>query len=312
MGITVQSLTKVYDEQKAIDEISFSIGKGEIVGFLGPNGAGKTTTMKILTCFLPPTSGTATLDEFNIFDHPNEIRQRIGYLPEHNPLYLDMFVHEYLRFVGELYKLPGRELPRRIKEVIEMTGLGPEQHKQIGMLSKGYRQRVGLAQALIHDPGVLILDEPTSGLDPNQIIDIRNLIRETGKNKTIIFSTHILTEVESIADRVIIINKGKIIADEKTTVLRSGKNENVLFVEFEKSGFDFALIRAVQGVKDIVNQGPNQFQIVTEPETDVRRKVFEESVRQDNPIYQLIKSEKSLEDVFRKLTRLPGAPTPDA
>jgi ABC-2 type transport system ATP-binding protein len=303
MGITVQSLTKVYDDQKAIDDISFTINKGEIVGFLGPNGAGKTTTMKILTCFLPPTSGTATLDSYNIFDHPNEIRQRIGYLPEHNPLYLDMYVHEYLRFVGELYRIPRGEIKKRIEEVIEMTGLGPEQHKQIGMLSKGYRQRAGLAQALIHDPEVLILDEPTSGLDPNQIIDIRNLIREAGKNKTIIFSTHILTEVEAIADRVIIINKGKIIADEKTEILRVGQNENVLFLEFEKEGFDFSRIREVNGVKEVVSKGKNQYQVVTVREIDIRRTVFEESVKQDNPIFQLIKIEKSLEDVFRTMTQ---------
>ena len=244
--ITVKELTKTYGTQKAIDAIDFQIGAGEIVGFLGPNGAGKTTTMKIITCFMPPTSGTVEVDDLNIHDNSLDIRKRIGYLPEHNPLYLDMYVHEYLRFVGRLYHLGGGHLVKRIPEIIEMTGLGREQHKKIGMLSKGYRQRVGLSQALIHDPDILILDEPTTGLDPNQIVEIRSLIKEIGKSKTIIFSTHILPEVEAIADRVIIIDRGKIVADGPMEDVRGGKNqENVLRISFDKPGFATRSIAAL-------------------------------------------------------------------
>ena len=221
MLVTVSHLTKVYGAQRAIDDLSFAVKPGEILGFLGPNGAGKTTTMKIITCFMPPTEGTVSVGEYNIFDHPIEVRRHIGYLPEHNPLYPDMYVHEFLDFAARIHRIEAATRKKRIAKVIEMTGLGREQHKKIGMLSKGYRQRVGLSQALIHDPAVLILDEPTSGLDPNQLVDIRNLIREVGKIKTVIFSSHILSEVESIAGRVIIINRGKIVADELMETLRS-------------------------------------------------------------------------------------------
>ena len=298
--ISVQQLTKIYGTQKAIDSINFDIGAGEIVGFLGPNGAGKTTTMKIITCFMPPTAGTVQVDDLNIETDALAIRRRIGYLAEHNPLYLDMYVHEFLRFVGRLYKLSGAELNKRIPQVIEMTGLGREQHKKIGMLSKGYRQRVGLSQALIHDPDILILDEPTTGLDPNQIVEIRSLIKEIGKEKTIIFSTHILPEVEAIADRVIIINHGVIAADESISTLRGGGGkENVLRIGFDKPGAQLdALVQAHAGVTLRQEDADGLEFVLHSPENiDLRREIFEMSLAQENPIRLLQQSEKNLEDI---------------
>jgi ABC-2 type transport system ATP-binding protein len=303
--ITVKELTKVYGSQKAIDSIDFQIGAGEIVGFLGPNGAGKTTTMKIITCFMPPSSGTVEVDQLNIHEHSLEIRKRIGYLPEHNPLYLDMYVHEYLKFVGRLYHLSGSDLARRIPQVIDMTGLGREQHKKIGMLSKGYRQRVGLSQALIHDPDILILDEPTTGLDPNQIVEIRSLIKEIGKSKTIIFSTHILPEVEAIANRVIIINRGKIVADETLTELRHGSaQENVLHIAFDKPGFVAESVKALNEGVRVRQEGVSgtEFTFYSPADIDLRRVIMEQSIAQSNPIAALQKKEKNLEEVFRSLT----------
>ena len=310
MGISVQNLTKIYSGQRAIDDISFDIPTGQIVGFLGPNGAGKTTTMKIITCFMPPTSGTVTLDGLNIFDHSLEIRRKIGYLPEHNPLYLDMYVLEYLRFTARLYHMSGRKLKTRMEEMIEMTGLTRERNKKIRTLSKGYRQRVGLAQALIHDPEVLILDEPTSGLDPNQIIEIRELIRNIGQEKTVIFSTHILPEVEAIADRVIIINQGKIITDETTSTLSFGtKEEVVVYVTFENSGFDFKALNDMDGLISVVESKKDVFGLRIEKEAQLRaisRKLQEEALSQDNLITQLRRSKNSLEDVFRVVTQGKG------
>jgi ABC-2 type transport system ATP-binding protein len=226
MSIKIQNLTKVYGTQKAIDNISFEINSGEILGFLGPNGAGKSTTMKILTGYLPASSGSAQVLNVEVSTDSLEVKQQIGYLPEHNPLYLEMYVKEFLEFVGSLYGLKSDNLKNRVIEVIDLVGLQIEQHKKIGELSKGYRQRVGLAQALIHNPEVLILDEPTTGLDPNQLVEIRNLIREVGKNKTVILSTHIMQEVEALCDRVIIINKGKIVIDETMDSLKK-KNSNL-------------------------------------------------------------------------------------
>lgn len=226
MSIKIQNLTKVYGTQKAIDNISFEINSGEILGFLGPNGAGKSTTMKILTGYLPASSGSARVLNIEVSTDSLEVKQQIGYLPEHNPLYLEMYVKEFLEFVGSLYGLKSDNLKNRVIEVIDLVGLQIEQHKKIGELSKGYRQRVGLAQALIHNPEVLILDEPTTGLDPNQLVEIRNLIREVGKNKTVILSTHIMQEVEALCDRVIIINKGKIVIDETMDNLKR-KNSNL-------------------------------------------------------------------------------------
>lgn len=222
MSIKVQNLSKVYGTQKAVDNISFEVNKGEIIGFLGPNGAGKSTTMKILTGYIPATDGTAEVNGFDVKTSPMQVKRNIGYLPEHNPLYLDMYVKEFLAFAGSLYGLKGRALKIKIDETIEKVGLGLEKHKKIGQLSKGYRQRVGLAQALIHNPDVLILDEPTTGLDPNQLVEIRDLIKNVGKDKTVIFSTHIMQEVEAICDRVIIINRGKIVTDSTLSDLKKG------------------------------------------------------------------------------------------
>ena len=218
MSIVVENLSKTYGSQKAIDGISFRVSPGNVLGFLGPNGAGKSTTMKILTCFIPQSSGTASVCGMDVNTHSMEVRRKIGYLPEHNPLYLEMYVREALTFIGSVYKLENSK--KRIEEVIELCGLGEEQNKKIGTLSKGYRQRLGLAQAIFSDPAVLILDEPTSGLDPNQVIGIRNLITELGKTKTVILSTHIMQEVEAVCEQVIIINKGKIVADDKLSILK--------------------------------------------------------------------------------------------
>ncbi|WP_259015032.1 gliding motility-associated ABC transporter ATP-binding subunit GldA [Emticicia fluvialis] len=232
MSIKVQHLSKVYGTQKAVDNISFEVKKGEILGFLGPNGAGKSTTMKILTGYIPATEGTAEVSGFDVKTAPIQVKKNVGYLPEHNPLYLDMYVREFLAFIGSLYGLKGRDLEIKIDNTIERVGLGLEKHKKIGQLSKGYRQRVGLAQALIHNPDVLILDEPTTGLDPNQLVEIRDLIKQIGKDKTVIFSTHIMQEVEAICDRVVIINRGKIVADSTLSELKKdGKAMEEVFRE---------------------------------------------------------------------------------
>lgn len=226
MSISIQHLTKIYGNQKAVNDISFEAKKGEIVGFLGPNGAGKSTTMKITTSYLPATTGKILVNDFDVSTQSMEVRKSIGYLPEHNPLYLEMYVKEFLQFVGNLYGIKGANLKHRLAEMIELCGLSVEQNKKIGQLSKGYRQRVGLAQALIHDPSVLILDEPTTGLDPNQIVEIRNVIKTVGKNKTILFSTHIMQEVEAICDRVVIINRGQIVSDSSLSSLKEN-NESL-------------------------------------------------------------------------------------
>ncbi len=224
MSIEVNKITKLYGEQKALNEVSFSIKSGEIVGFLGPNGAGKSTLMKIISCYLPPSIGTIKVCGLDVMEQSMEVRKKVGYLPEHNPLYLDMYVKEYLEFVGRFYDV--KKLNDRVKEMVEITGLTIEQNKKIGQLSKGYRQRVGLAQAIIHDPQVLILDEPTTGLDPNQLVEIRNLIKELGKNKTVMLSTHIMQEVQAICERAIIINHGRIVADDSIANLTQ-KNTNL-------------------------------------------------------------------------------------
>lgn len=303
MLIHIDQLTKVYGQQKAINELNFEVRPGEILGFLGPNGAGKTTTMKIITCFMPPTSGTVRMGDYNIHDHPIEIRSKIGYLPENNPLYLDMYVKEFLQFVASVYKIPSKISKQRISEVIEMTGLGREQNKKIGALSKGYRQRVGLSQAMIHNPEVLILDEPTSGLDPNQIVEIRNLIKEVGKDKTVIFSSHILSEVEAIADRVIIIDKGNIVADSNTDGIQSlSSDEAVIKLEVGEGNFDVEKIKELTGVREVKSTSPTEFVIHTDKAAEIRKAIFEVCVAQNNYIVGLNKEVFSLEDAFRKLT----------
>lgn len=228
MSISIQNLTKLYNEQKALDNVSLEINKGEIVGLLGPNGAGKSTMMKIITCFIPPTKGSVKVCGYDIFDNPMDVRKKIGYLPEHNPLYLDMYVREFLDFIAGVHGL-GKQKKERIEQMIEMTGLTKEVNKKIGTLSKGYRQRVGIAQAMIHDPEVLILDEPTSGLDPNQLVEVRDLIKNAGKNKTVLLSTHIMQEVEAVCDRTIIINNGQVVADDNTKHLASGQSLETIF-----------------------------------------------------------------------------------
>ena len=301
MSLQVNHLTKIYDQQKAVDDISFSINKGEIVGFLGPNGAGKSTTMKIATGYLPPSSGSITVDGFDVVEQPLQVKRIIGYLPEHNPLYLDMFVHEYLNFIGRVYQIPSSQLKSRTKEIISMCGLEPEQNKLIGSLSKGYRQRVGLAQALIHNPQVLILDEPTTGLDPNQIVEIRKLIKEISKNKTVIFSTHIMQEVQALCDRVIIINHGKIVADDELKNLM-GQQENVsiLVVEFKES-ISLEDLSTISGVEKIAISG-NAFRIQSKPNADIRPDLIRFASEKNLSLLSMKQEENSMEEIFRSLT----------
>lgn len=306
MAIIVENLSKRYGEQWAIRDLSFRIEKGEVVGFLGPNGAGKSTTMKILTCFLPPSGGSARIDDYNVVEHSREVRRRIGYLPEHNPLYLEMYVREYLTFAAELYGIKGKEVRTRVEDLIEKTGLTRESRKKIGQLSKGYRQRVGLAQALIHDPDVLILDEPTGGLDPNQILEIRSLIKSIGESKTVLFSSHILSEVEAVAHRVLIIHLGSLIADaaiHELPTLFSGDTR--IKIGFEQSGFDFTGIKNLPSVSAVETLNDKTFVVVCGSDTDVRKALYDESVRQGNSILLLEKQEAGLEEIFRKVTQTP-------
>lgn len=301
MSIQVQSITKLYGPQKALDDVTFTVDPGQVVGFLGPNGAGKSTMMKIISCFIPQSSGSVSVDGFDVREQPLEVRRRVGYLPEHNPLYLDMYVKEFLRYVGGI-QLGLRDAGKRVDKMIEITGLGPEQHKKIGALSKGYRQRVGLAQSMIHDPGVLILDEPTTGLDPNQLVEIRQLIRNIGREKTVILSTHIMQEVEAICNRVIIINKGKIVANEATGVLRQQSTEgNVVLVEFDKDVAQDALKR-IPGVVQAKRTQGNTWLIEGEEGKDIRQELFRFAVDKGLSVITLQKQESNLESVFRQLT----------
>lgn len=300
MSISAKQVTKTYGTQKALNRVSFEIGTGEIVGFLGPNGAGKSTMMKIITCFIPQTEGEVKVCGFSVNENPIEVKKRVGYLPENNPLYYDMYVKEYLAFIAGLHKLQNVEA--RVTEMIEMVGLTIEQHKKIGQLSKGYKQRVGLAQALIHDPEVLILDEPTTGLDPNQIVEIRNLIQEIGKEKTVLMSTHIMQEVEAICDRVIIINKGKIAADESASEVKNLlKDQIVVVVEFAETITEEKL-KAVQGVDAVQTIGKNRWQVKPQAGIDVREKIFKAAVENGWNIVSLNQEEKRLEEVFKTLT----------
>ncbi len=304
MSVKVEHLTKIYGSQKAIDAISFAAEPGKILGFLGPNGAGKSTTMKIITCFIPQTSGKVTVCGFDVETHSMDVRSRIGYLPEHNPLYLDMYVKEYLEFIAGLHHM--KHPLNRIAEMIGITGLEREQNKKIGQLSKGYRQRVGLAQAMIHDPQVLILDEPTSGLDPNQLSEIRKLIKELGKQKTVILSTHIMQEVEAICDRVVIINRGQIVADDDTKNLQIASVHEIIYkVEFDKLTHR-NLLEGIQGVKTAEPLEGNTWLLATSENIDVRAKVFDFAVKNNLVMLSIHKEEERLEDVFRKLTTKKG------
>lgn len=302
MSISVHQITKIYDTQKALDEVSFEVQKGEVVGLLGPNGAGKSTLMKILTCFIPPTSGEAKVNGYDILEESIHVRKSIGYLPENNPLYLEMYVREYLRFIAGLHGIGG-DIDKKVSEMISLTGLGPEQRKKIGALSKGYRQRVGLAQALINDPQVLILDEPTSGLDPNQLVGIRNLIKETGKEKTIILSTHIMQEVEAICDRAIIIHKGRIVADDSTSNLASlVAGKDIITVEFSQP-VDGPALLSIAGVVQAKQASPKTLIIETQPGKDIREDIFRFAVKTDNAVLSMSKREQRLEEAFHLLTR---------
>ena len=291
----------MYGNQKALDEVSFTINKGEIVGFLGPNGAGKSTLMKILTGFIKPTDGKAYVNGKEVTGQPLEVKKNIGYLPENNPLYLDLYIREYLQFVAGIYKI-GKNTKSRIDEIIELTGLKPEIKKKIGALSKGYRQRVGLAQALIHDPQVLILDEPTSGLDPNQIIEIRKLISAIGKEKTVMLSTHIMQEVEAICDRIIIINQGKIIADNTPDKIQKENTGAVstVFVEFDKE-VELSVIEKIEGVLKVKEIG--QKRLLVQSSEDIRPLLFKFAVNNGLTVLSMQLKEKSLEELFRELTR---------
>jgi ABC-2 type transport system ATP-binding protein len=301
MSLQITNLTKIYGTQLAINNISFSIRKGEIVGFLGPNGAGKSTTMKIATSYLPPTAGKVTVNGFDVVGQPMAVKKIIGYLPEHNPLYLDMYVHEYLSFVCRVYKIRKSEAKQRVGGMIELCGLTQEQNKRIESLSKGYRQRVGLAQALIHNPEVLILDEPTSGLDPNQILEIRKLIKEISRNKTVILSTHIMQEVQALCDRVIVINQGKIVADDRLeNLLKKKEGASVLLVEWEGT-VSLDQIKSLPGVTEVTTDG-KIFRVTTESGFDVRAELFRLSAEQKLSLISLKQEESSLEEIFRSLT----------
>ncbi|MTI33617.1 gliding motility-associated ABC transporter ATP-binding subunit GldA, partial [Xanthovirga aplysinae] len=289
--------------QKAVDQVTFEAREGEILGFLGPNGAGKSTTMKIATCFLPPTEGSVEVCGFDVVEEPIAVRKNVGYLPEHNPLYLDMYVHEYLSFIGSLHRLRGKRLKSRIAEVVSLCGLSREQHKKIGALSKGYRQRVGLSQALIHDPKVLILDEPTTGLDPNQLVEIRSLIRTVSKEKTVIFSTHIMQEVQALCDRVIIINQGKIVADNKVSALQkdsSGYRE--IYLEALEA-LDPELFERLDGVVEVKLLSDKKLLLLADGAHDIRPAVFNCAVQNKITLLNFYQKEGSLENVFRQLTK---------
>ncbi len=302
MSIIVKNITKTFGKNKALDNVSFEIQPGRIVGLLGPNGAGKSTMMKIITCFIPPTSGEVIVNGFDIFEQSIEVRKRVGYLPENNPLYLDMYVKEYLSFIAGTHHL-GNQTKERIAEMIDITGLRSEQNKKISALSKGYRQRVGLAQALIHNPEVLILDEPTSGLDPNQLLEIRNLIKEIGKEKTVMLSTHIMQEVEAICDRAIIIDNGKIVADDLTSNLaKISSKTQIINVEFN-APVKKQLLKSIQGIKELKNLRDNIWLIESVTDKDIRSDIFKFAVKNNLTVLSMSKEEKTLEEVFQELTR---------
>lgn len=301
MSVKVTNLVKIYETQRAVDDVSFEAHKGEVLGFLGPNGAGKTTTMKIITGYLPQSGGTVRVCDFDVAGQPMEARARVGYLPEHNPLYRDMYVREYLEFTAGLHRVPNAR--KRIDEMVERTGLTSHRHKLIGELSKGYRQRVGLAQAMLHDPEVLILDEPTSGLDPNQIVEIRQLIKDLGKEKTVILSTHILGEVEAVCDRAIIINKGKLVADAPIAELkRQFTGQSIVTVEFA-GNMEQKLLAGIKNVQSAKSIGQNRWELRAAADHDIRADVFAFAVAQKATLLELRKELYSVEEVFQQLTK---------
>ena len=310
MSVSVSHLSKVYGTQRAVDDISFTAKPGEVLGFLGPNGAGKSTTMKMITCFLPQTEGKIEVAGYDTQRDSLEVRRRVGYLPEHNPVYRDMYVREYLRFTARLNQVDNATA--RIGELIEMTGLGREQHKLIGTLSKGYRQRVGLAQALLHDPPVLILDEPTSGLDPNQLAEIRGLIKRLGADKTVIFSTHIMQEVQAICDRVVIINRGRLVADDPIDRLRARlRGEQVVTITLDQAVTPEQLVR-IPGVKAAETIGSNRYRLTGPADVDSRPEVFRFAVANDRVLLEMQQDHFTVEDVFRRLTANPDKASADA
>ena len=300
MSIIVKDVSKFYGQQEALSHVSLEAKKGDIVGFLGPNGAGKSTLMKILTGYIPASSGEALVSGFDVMEQPIEVKKHTGYLPEHNPLYTEMYVHEFLTFTANLYHI--NHVAERVKEMIDLVGLTPEQSKKIEELSKGYKQRVGLAAAMIHDPDVLILDEPTTGLDPNQIVEIRELIKKIGQNKTVMLSTHIMQEVEALCSRVIIINKGKIIADQPTKTLKHNLGGVRVFeVEFDRE-IDTDALAAVAGITEIKSITKGVYRIQSEADKDLRAGIFAWAVEQKVAILSQKEIEQRLEDVFKKLT----------
>ncbi len=302
MSIEIKGLSKLYGEQKAVNNISFTVNKGEIVGFLGPNGAGKSTTMKMITGYLEPDAGEISVTGIDVRKEPLEVKKKIGYLPESNALYFDMYIREYLSFVADVHEVKNKK--QKVEDVIKLTGLTPENNKKIGQLSKGYKQRVGLAAALIHDPEVLILDEPTSGLDPNQIIEIRNVIKEQGKDKLVLFSSHILQEVEAICDRVIIINKGSIVADDTLTNLQNRSTTNYVKVGF-KELLEAEWLSRLQGVNLVNKLDTFNWSIETDNPELVRKSLLELTVQQNLNIVSLQTQTESLEEIFRSLTAAP-------
>ncbi len=300
MSLQVSNLVKIYGEQKAVNNISFAINKGEIVGFLGPNGAGKSTTMKMITGYLQPDGGSALVCGIDVADDPIAVKKKIGYLPEANPLYYDMYVREYLQFIAGVHQI--KEAKQNINHVIELTGLTTESKKKTGQLSKGYKQRVGLAAALIHQPEVLILDEPTSGLDPNQIIEIRNVIKEEAKNKTVLFSSHILSEVQAICSRIIIINKGQLVADDTIQNLGKTKKGKSVAVAFDKP-VDDLLLQNLSSVVAVHKTSDSSFSLQTNDDASTRRQLLELALQHNFNIVSLQSEENNLEEVFRQLTK---------
>ena len=300
MSIEIKNVTKIYGLQKALNEVSFTVNQGEILGFLGPNRAGKSTLMKIISCYIPPTEGTVIVDGYDVREDSLEIRKRVGYLPEHNPLYLDMYVKEYLTFIAGIHKLNKKK--EKLSNVIDLVGLGLEQNKKIGQLSKGYKQRVGLAQALIHDPKVLILDEPTSGLDPNQLADIREVIKNIGKEKTVMFSSHIMQEIEAICDRIVIINRGKLIVDKDALqMMKSNSSQQIVQVEFEKIVSKTEL-KSIKGVEKVKQLEGNSWQLISTKPEDLRVEISKFASSKGILVLSLQKETQKLENIFKELT----------